>query len=87
MKLDFDYHNHMMLSRCSRKDYMAAEMLQRRQEKGLKHVGFSDHDYADETNSLNQVRLVRQAAAQLPEMDVYAGVGVDMLWPGRCCRS
>ncbi len=87
MKLDFDYHNHTMLSRCSRKDYTAAEMLQRMQEKGLKHVGFSDHYYADETNPLNQVRLVRQAAAQLPEMDVYAGVEVDMLWPGHLDAS
>ena len=31
--------------------------------------------------------MVREAAAQLPDMDVYAGVEVDMLWPGRLDAS
>ena len=82
MKLDFDYHNHTHLSRCSRKDYTVEEMLQMMREKGLRHVGFSDHFYADETVPAENVALVRAAAANFPEMDVYAGVEADMLWPG-----
>ena len=82
MKLDFDYHNHTPLSRCSRKDYTTEDMLRRMQEIGLRHVGLSDHYYADETVAEKNVALVRAAAAQFPELDVYAGVEADMLWPG-----
>lgn len=87
MKLDFDYHNHTSLSRCSRKDYTVEDMLRRMQEIGLRHVGFSDHYYHDETVPERNIAFVREAAAKFPEMDVYAGVEADMLWPGRLTAS
>ena len=87
MKLNFDYHNHTALSRCSRKDYTATDMLRQMKAKGYEHVGFSDHYYFDETVPAENVRLVRQAAKEVPDIDVYAGVEVDMLWPGHLDAS
>ena len=87
MKLNFDYHNHTALSRCSRKDYTATDMLWQMKAKGYEHAGLSDHYYFDETVPAGNVRTVRQAAAEVPGLDVYAGVEVDMLWPGHLDAS
>ncbi len=82
MKLAFDYHNHTPLSRCSKKDYTTEEMLRRMQSVGYTSVGFTDHYYADETDPAAVVRSIRAAAAAVPGLEVFAGVEVDMLWPG-----
>ncbi|MEG0767696.1 MAG: PHP domain-containing protein, partial [Clostridia bacterium] len=87
MELDFDYHNHTALSRCSRKDYTVAEMLARMQDIGLKHVGFCDHYYHDETVVARNIQCVREGAAGFPGLEVYAGVEVDMLWAGHLDAS
>ncbi len=82
MKLTFDYHNHTPFSHCSKKDYTIDEMLQRMRAAGYGSVGFSDHYYADETDPAAYVRSIRAVAATMPDMEVFAGVEVDMLWPG-----
>lgn len=83
MKLNFDFHNHTPLSRCSKKDYTVADMLARMREVDYERVGFSDHYYFDETVPARDAEATRAAIRGLPGPESYVGVEVDMLSAGR----
>lgn len=82
MKLDFDYHNHTPLSRCSKKDYTVHDMILKMRDNGLTRCGFSDHFYRDETDPAFNVSYVREQAEGIEGIEVFVGTEVDMTAPG-----
>ncbi len=82
MQLTFDFHNHSPLSRCSKKNYTVTEMLETMKSKGYTRVGISDHYYFDETIPAEAVKYAKDQAKNVPGIEFFSGVEVDMLAPG-----
>lgn len=82
MKLDFDYHNHTPLSRCSKKDYTVRDMVLKMRNNGLTRCGFSDHFYTGETDPAYSIRYVREQLDGIEDIKVFVGTEVDMTAPG-----
>jgi histidinol phosphatase-like PHP family hydrolase len=75
----FDYHIHTNLSPCAAREFSLEKAIQIQQDKGLKELGITDHDYAYGFKPKN-IETVRKAMKELePSISVYLGVESHML--------